>query len=130
MDIESERAKFEAWMPSNYYVGFDYDNTTFQRKRDGCYICDYVEEAWSIWLARARKAAEDAEKWLPIESAKKDRSSRLVYVPCVKCSFLVNWNEIDEEWEFFGGSGKLKLEISHWRPLPPPPAAQEGDAHD
>ncbi len=70
-------------------------------------------------------------EWKPIESAPRDRCSRLVYVPINKCIYCVSWVEpydaIDAEvnpagWYVFGaGFSRLNSEPTHWMPLPEPP---------
>lgn len=60
--------------------------------------------------------------WLPIESAKKTSSARLVWCPELRNTYEVTWDMHPESrgWKIFGG-GMLRETPTHWRPLPPPP---------
>ncbi|MCC6797676.1 MAG: hypothetical protein IT366_21365 [Candidatus Hydrogenedentes bacterium] len=154
MNEAKKRERFEAlhpdWDFSRHY-NID-DNLVYSRS--------VVEFAWQGYLARARHADEHAEKWLPIESASKDGTRVLVYylnrsgkgriahaqyIPrfteenwedyaeyCEEKDVYYTpegWYEICESWDDYS-SMKLIYEPTHWRPLPPPPAAQEGGAHE
>lgn len=56
--------------------------------------------------------------WEPIETAKKDRTSRLVWCPDRQNIYCVSW---EDGWMIFGSIGKLTEKPTHWMPLPKPP---------
>ena len=63
-------------------------------------------------------------EWQPIETAPKDRRSRLVWVPGNQCIYCVSWGDHDERpgWYVFGGGWRSMVqEATHWMPLPEPP---------
>lgn len=66
-------------------------------------------------------------EWQPIETAPKDRRSRLVWCPENKNVYCVYWEAPKEQpclgkWAYFGGTNsELIDEPTHWMPLPNPP---------
>lgn len=64
-----------------------------------------------------------AGDWLPIESAPKDGSSLIAWAPGFGMGALtLFWS--DGYWREPAQHLGLKVEPTHWMPLPPPPAAQ------
>lgn len=73
-------------------------------------------------LARdhAKRAAEDG--WRTMESAPRDGTSILVNVPGFGMGlFVLFW--MDARWREPAHMNGLKIDPTHWRPLPEPPAA-------
>ena len=70
------------------------------------------------------------EGWRDIASAPKNNTSRLVWCPLDRCIYCVAWVDNSEYppaksgWQVFGG-GEIIDGVTHWQPLPAPPAAPE-----
>lgn len=83
----------------------------------------YKEESWSMDFASIIAAiireeyAKHAPGWRPIESAPKDGSSVLLFVPSYQC--VGSWLNTIEGGEWC--SGEWDVEPTHWMPLPSPP---------
>ena len=79
-------------------------------------------EAWLAWLARARKAAEDAEKWLPIEQFPDTPAD-------VWFAFSDGAVEFYGDFMFSDNDVWYPNKPTHFMlaKIPPQPAAQEGD---
>lgn len=66
-------------------------------------------------------------KWMPIETAPRDSTARLVWVPENKCIYCVSWKRDEEypwsgRWVIFGGGWRDVIQRpTHWMPLPEPP---------
>jgi hypothetical protein len=90
------------------------------------------------WLAAKADAARDAERWLPIDSAPKDGTLVLVG-ELEDCGFVLERGGSSIQFyqnvaRYEGGKWQAwgqNFQPTHWRPLPPPPAAapSEGEAH-
>lgn len=78
--------------------------------------------------ADAAEAKLAAEGWQPIETAPKDRKARLVWAQENRCTYCVSWREDLElpgggGWTIFGGGWRDTIQrVTHWMPLPAPPA--------
>ena len=57
--------------------------------------------------------------WQSIENAPKDLDQIILY--CGDFTCMGRWSEDYEEWEDDEGMGKLRIQPSHWMPLPEPP---------
>lgn len=87
-------------------------------------------------MAEKMEAGERGE-WQPMSSAPKDGTSVLVWgpyniAPCEAAYRERRWMAMHEECRVieaqsdFGTEYKLCDPLTHWRPLPPPPAWQSG----
>jgi hypothetical protein len=84
------------------------------------------------WNTRTASASMGA--WQPIESAPRDMSKILLYVPtmlktpvvqgCVNASGTI-WREFEDNADYHGSW--TTSEATHWQPLPAPPTALEGE---
>jgi hypothetical protein len=89
-------------------------------------------------LAAKADAARDAERWLPIESAPKD-GTLVLAGELEDCGFVLERGGSSIQFyqnvaRYEGGKWQAwgqNFQPTHWRPLPPPPAAapSEGEAH-
>jgi hypothetical protein len=81
----------------------------------------------------------ETNEWQPMETAPKNRNSRLVYCKENLCQFVVYWAGSDG-WRHFGSNlnNKLQHTPTHWRELPdapseppqPPPRAKTQEELD
>ncbi len=79
-------------------------------------------------LAAARMGLADRE-WQPIETAPRNSTARLVWVPENQCAYCVSWDRGDGPsrppgWSVFGGGWRSMIQrATLWRPCPAPPAS-------
>ena len=59
------------------------------------------------------------QMWHPIENAPNDLDQIILY--CGEFTCIGRWNEYYKEWEDDQGIGKLRIQPSHWMPIPEPP---------
>ncbi len=67
-------------------------------------------------------------EWKPIETAPKNSTSRLVWVPHNKCIYCVTWDDQPKRkgWTIFGGGWRDQIQgATHWMPLPAPPTEEK-----
>jgi hypothetical protein len=84
-----------------------------------CHDGDRVRENLQAVHEQGRLAGLEEQGWRPIETATPDTKARLVWCPERQNIYAVSWHA---GWMVFGG-GYLDEEPTHWKPLPPPPAA-------
>jgi len=66
--------------------------------------------------------------WKTIESAPRTgRPFMAAFAPWKKVpSITIAWSEHFKDWVIVGSETVLKIEPTHWRPLPPPPTTEGG----
>jgi len=71
-------------------------------------------------------------KWIsvkdefPLPSMISYRSkSVLIYCDDILCQFTGCYNFNDNGWEYFGASGKVMQNVTHWKPLGPAPELEK-----
>ena len=64
--------------------------------------------------------------WQPIDTAPKDNTAFLVWVPGNRCTFSACRSSDGTLLEFFGGHGYSETlqTATHWMPMPEPPERQ------
>ena len=77
-----------------------------------------VQEIYQPRL-RAIAARLEAEEWRPIETAPKDGRDVMLWDSDLKQAIKAEWCDMADEWV---PSDDGYLELTHWRPLPAPPA--------
>lgn len=77
-------------------------------------------------IATVTRLASSADRWMPIESAPKDRSTLLLYEDENEGlgPFIGYWSGI--QWLPLTARAFWEAKPTHWRPLPPAP--QQGEA--
>ena len=105
--------------------------------RDECTYGDVAEALRSAgapsfqngkWLSLPERIAALTDEWQPIETAPKDGSPVLIFVPSTGICMYVAWNRNGNWMVFDTGKGhSAHVDATHWRPLPPPPALEKGD---
>lgn len=74
-------------------------------------------------LARAAITAYEAAQWRPIESAPKDGTWVLLWCGwCIEGRWFENGERVQNQWSDDGMGVNPIFHVTHWRPLPPPPA--------
>ena len=78
------------------------------------------------WQNRPQIVALQAEKtereWKPIETAPKDGTDVLAYVPETDQQFVIYWHQHDKCWAYAVCElGTIYCIPTHWMPLPQPP---------
>jgi len=58
--------------------------------------------------------------WQSIENAPKNLNQIILY--CGEFICMGRWSEYYKEWEDDAGMGKLRIQPSHWMPIPEPPS--------
>jgi hypothetical protein len=100
-----------------------------------------VENGWDLWTNEARAALTAmqpllAQGWEPIETAPKDGTHVLVYarlghngkVRRSRHGCFVNVAHFEPSWGWLTSPSDYQIKPTHWRPLPAPPALEQGDA--
>ena len=112
--IEQERKAFEEWYASTY-LPTPMHGRTFNKYPTGVYCLQHVQDAWQAWQARAAQS-----EWISVE----ERLPKInTYVLAVTHRGLVISDRVcdygrGKEWV----SGHSDNPITHWQPLPEPPA--------
>lgn len=91
-------------------------------------LADVLREAAAA-LATALQSISGAEGWQPIESAPKDGTLLIGFVPnsaLYEVIFIRRWPD-DDFWmhDMANEAVAMDVEPTHWMPLPPPPAAEK-----
>ena len=108
--IEQERAKFEKNIPESGITNYK------QRLRNGEYSFDHIKFAWKMWLARAAQS-----EWISVKDRLPDAETA-VLVCNERGEIFSSWaGDVDVFW--FYGEEDDNL-VTHWQPLPEPPAEQ------
>jgi hypothetical protein len=61
-------------------------------------------------------------EWMPIETAPRDGTSRLLWDKRVGTTRVGWWSLVDECWDCTDGWSEI-ADVTHWQPLPEPPSA-------
>lgn len=86
------------------------------------YIARYGYTGEQLAIIDAALTAAKAGGWLPIETAPKDSTARLVWCPERQNIYAVTWLP-KVGWVIFGGRALSELPTK-WQPLPNPPKEQ------
>ena len=123
--IEQERIAFEAW-----YI--KYGNHTEQDKclylgrnpNTNMYTIPHIQDMWRGWLARAKQTG-----WISVEDKLPEADAIVLAVvrnnPEVGLFSLVDFGDDGLRWSIVTIEGVCPvddLRITHWQPLPQPPA--------
>ncbi len=72
-------------------------------------------------LEEALSSAPAREQWQPIETAPKDRTEILAWIP--QCGALVlYWENLSDDGRWSDGVSRFHREPTHWMPLPSAPS--------
>lgn len=112
--IEQERKAFEEW----YYDSIGDTRLPLDKYENGCYCNPIAEDMFAVWCAAKSHSAQS--EWISVE----ERLPKInTYVLAVTHRGLVISDRVcdygrGKEWV----SGHSDNPITHWQPLPEPPA--------
>ena len=110
----------------------------FLGRLEACQYCEDDDPPKPLYLATPPTA--QAEGWRPIETAPKDGSYLLLWEQYSDAPFVGYWSggswsvsheHVDAEggWDGANVVDALSMPITHWMPIPAPPASAEGVEH-
>ena len=119
--IEQERKAFEWWI-SNPAPPVPIDPC--QKQKDGRYAYDHIEFAWRVWQARAAQSG-----WISVEDRLPEIGARVLLCGRYENQVIIAYCATGyfdgityrEHW---GADINSMAEVTHWQPLPEPPAEQ------
>lgn len=94
----------------------------WQRRRANDAVANAVDYAKQLNAARAALSAARPDEWQPIETAPKDGTRFLAWMPWFDgpCAVELWWE--DGAWQMRDRKFTMGCRATHWHPMPPPPA--------
>ena len=134
-NTEKMRRDFEAFVSERYGLG----TSDFVRDAEiDTYESSHLENDWEFWQAATERAT--ASQWQPIATAPKDIERILVFgvypelpqeppsVYTASYGFTTPYFDLDPSPHEEEYNTVQLTSCTHWMPLPPPPAIQQGGA--
>ena len=106
--IEQERAKFEKNIHELGITSYK------QRLKSGEYAYEHIEFAWEMWQARAVQS-----EWISVEERLPETETSVLV--CTERGYIfLSWASNEDVFWFYNENEDDR--VTHWQPLPEPPA--------
>lgn len=109
--IEQERAAFEAWVKGSKEGGLP---VSLRKDKEKSYFNPLAEVSFMAWLARAAQS-----EWISVED-RLPETETTVLICTERGDIFSSWASNEDVFWFYGEEEDNR--ITHWQPLPKPPA--------
>lgn len=117
---DTGREAFEKWATDNQRVG----NLIGLERNGDSYMAEVLDADWTAW-----QASRAAERWISVEDELPDNYKTVIICHENSVPYVHVARRVDHQW--FQSHENTEIctnRVTHWQPLPNPPAAMRGKA--